>query len=223
MKRFLLILIIFVLISLGVKFQERIPEEYLQSIGYLVEKNIIKGFPDGTFKVDWAITEAEFLTLIVRCNLKSKEEETNLTFFEKIINLYKSLIAIFKRKNIDKFKDYKDKWFHPFLIEYLNLTGIKEKQIEPYLFLNIYEALYFILKASPYKGEIENITFPLDNKAKSIIIIASISHRYFPQEIKFREKLSRGDAFLLIEKYLRSKEDVTNNWYWKYKHSFRSV
>lgn len=211
MKRLLLIILIFSIISLGVKFQEKIPKDYLQSIEYLVEKNIIKGFPDGTFKVDWAITQAEFLTLIVRCNLKYEKEKTNLTFYEKIYNLFISLITRLKSKNIDKFKDYKDKWFHPYLIEFLNLTDMKESEIEPYLFLNIYEALYFILKASPYKSEIENITFPFDNRAKSIIIVASISHKYFPHGIKFREKLSRGDAFLLIEKYLRSKEDVTNN------------
>jgi len=34
---------------------------------------------------------------------------------------------------------------------------IKEDEIEPFLFLDIYEALYFIILASPFKSEIENI------------------------------------------------------------------
>lgn len=211
MKKFLLVLLIFLTIPLGLKFQEKIPEEYIKSINYLLEKNIIKGFPDGTFKIDWAITEAEFLTLIVRCNLKYEKENINLTLFEKIKKLYNSLIQKFKSQNINLFQNYQDKWFHPYLIEYSNITKINEDEIEPYLFINIYEALYFILKASPYKGEIQDITLPLDNSGKSIVIVAAISHKYFPDKIKFREKLSRGDAILLIEKYLRSKENVTNN------------
>jgi len=211
MKKLIFILLILLIIPFGAKFQEKIPEKYLLSINYLLEKNIIKGFPDGTFKVDWAITEGEFLTLIVRCNLKYEKEEINKTIFEKIKDLFLNFINRFKNQNKDKFVEFKEKWFHPYLIEYSNITKIKEEEIDPYLFLNIYEALYFILLASPYKGEIENISMPLDNKAKSIIIVASVSHNYFPDKIIFKEKLSRGDAFLLIEKYLRSKENVINN------------
>lgn len=70
---------------------------------------------------------------------------------------------------------------------------------------------YFIILASPFKGEIENISLPLDNKAKSIIIVSAVSHKYFPNKIKFGDKLSRGDAFFINRKYLRSKEDATNN------------
>lgn len=211
MKKLLTILLILLIIPLGLKFQENIPDEYISSLNYLIEKNIVKGFPDGTFKLDWAISEAEFLTLIVRYNLKFEKEESDLTFFEKIKKFFNNLFKSFQSQNTAKFIDYQEKWFHPYLIEYLNLTKIKEDEIEPFLFLDIYEALYFIILASPFKGEIENISFPLDNKAKSIIIVTAISHRYFPDKIKFSDKLSRGDAFLLIEKYLRSKENVINN------------
>lgn len=206
----LLILILMIILPLGVKFKEDIPEIYKNSINYLLEKNIIKGYPDGTFKVDWAITEGEFLTLIVRCNLKFGKENVKKNFLDKISTFFINLFNMLKKKKESKFLEFEDKWFHPYLIEYYNITKIDEKEIDPYFFLSIYDAFYFELKASPFKNEIESINLPLDNYEKAIVLATSVSHNLFPEKVSFKERLSRGDAFLLIEKYLRSKEDVTN-------------
>jgi len=65
--------------------------------------------------------------------------------------------------------------------------------------------------ASPFKGEIEYIDFPFDNDEKASILISAISHKYFLEGLSFKDRLSRGDAFLLIENYLRKVEDAISN------------
>ncbi len=211
MRKFVFVLLLISLIVLGVKYEEKIPEKYLNSINYLIEKDIIKGFPDGTLKINWAITQSELITLISRCNLKYSREEIKSSFLDYLKDLYIKIKRIFKKERKLKFYQYQDKWFHPYLIEYVNITGIDEKNIEPFLYIDIYEALYFILMASPFKGEIEDIKLPLNDSDKAKVIISAISHKYFVEGVSFKEKLSRGDAFILIENYLRSVEDAFNN------------
>jgi hypothetical protein len=211
MKKFYLIICFLSILIIGIKIEEKIPEKYINSINYLIEKDIIKGFPDGTLKVNWAITQSEFITLITRCNLKYKKDFIKKDFFIIIRNLYQKIKAIFKKESAIKFSEFKDKWFHPYLIEYQNITGVDKKNIEPLSYINIYEALYFILMASPFKGEIEYIVFPIDNDEKASILISAISHKYFLEGLSFKDRLSRGDAFLLIENYLRKVEDAISN------------
>lgn len=208
MKRVLILLIFISTIVLGVKFEEKIDVKYLETINYLVEKEIIKGFPDGTFKVNWAITEAEFLTMVVRCNLKYKKNYTKTNFFDFLKNFFYST---FKRKRETKFSNFENYWFHPYLIEYLNMTNIKEEEIEPLLYINIYDALYFLIKTKDFKNEIEGVDLPLDEREKREVLICAVSHKIYVNGLPFRDKLSRGDAFILIENYLRKVGDDFNN------------
>lgn len=211
--RKLLIIFIFISITLiGVKFDEKIDLKYIDTINYLTEKDIIKGFPDGTFKVNWAITQSEFITMIVRCNIKYAILENKKTFLDNIKSLISNLLrTIIKKDDKVKFKDFQNEWFHPYLLEYLNITNINEEEIEPLLYINIYEALYFILKASKFKGEVENFNLPLDDKEKREVLISAVSHKFYPYGLPFKNRLSRGDAFILIENYLRKVEDAIDN------------
>lgn len=216
MRKIIFILLFLSLTVLGVKFEEKIPEKYVNSIKYLIEKDIIKGFPDGSLKINWAITQSELITLISRCNIKYGKESIKSNFLDYLKDFYIKIKGFFKKENKLKFYQYQDKWFHPYLIEYANITGIDEKNIEPLLYVNIYEALYYIIMASPFKGEIENIKLPLNDSDKAKILISAISHKYFVEGVSFKERISRGDAFILIENYLRKVEDAFNNWYWKH-------
>ncbi len=212
MKKILIILVFISITLIGVKFDERIDPKYIDTINYLLEKDIIKGFPDGTFKVNWAITQSEFITMIVRCNIKYAREKNRKTFLDNIkiliLNLYRTII---KKEDKVKFTDFQNEWFHPYLLEYLNITNIDENEIEPLLYINIYEALYFILIASKYKGEVENFNLPLDDKEKREVLISAVSHKFYPIGLPFNNRLSRGDAFILIENYLKKVEDAFNN------------
>lgn len=194
----------------GVKFQEKIPEKYRDSISYLVEKNILKGFPDGSYKVDWAITEAEFLTLLVRCNVKQEREVERKNLIEIIKKFIVNIYNYIKKNKSNRFNDYEEYWFHPYLVEYSLITKLNENLVDPFFYISVYEALFFIIYTTPFKDEINEVTFPLDSKSKAMIVITAVSHRLFPNGISFKEKLSRGEAFLLIEKYLRSKENDFN-------------
>lgn len=205
----------------GVKFDEKIDPKYINTINYLLEKDIIKGFPDGTFRVNWAVTQSEFITLVVKCNIKYSKEDDKKSFLDNLRNFLLNFIKNLRRKESKiKFSDFKDEWFHPYLLEYLKITDISEDQIEPLSYMNIYEALYFIIKASKYKGEIESFDLPLDEKERREVLISAVSHKLYPYGLPFNKRLSRGDAFILIENYLRRLEDAFNNWYWKHKYCF---
>ncbi|MDI6861327.1 MAG: S-layer homology domain-containing protein [Caldisericia bacterium] len=212
MKKILFIVILISIFLVGIKFNEKIDQKYINTINYLIEKDIIKGFPDGTFKVNWAITQSEFITLIVRCKLKYEKIENKKNIFDNLrltlLNFYKS---IFKREQKEKFKNFQNEWFHPYLIEYLNFSDVSEDEIDPLSYINIYDALYLLLKASKYNGEIKNINLPLDEKECREVLISAVSHKFYIDGLSFKNRLSRGDAFIIIENYLRKVEYAFNN------------
>ncbi|MCX8095118.1 MAG: S-layer homology domain-containing protein [Caldisericia bacterium] len=212
MKKLIFLLILFSIFLYGIKFNEKIDSKYIDTINYLLDKGILKGFPDGTFKVNWAISQSEFITLIVRCNIKFEKRVSNKNIYENaklfIMGLYRMFM---KKDNKIKFYDFQNEWFHPFLIEYLKISDLNENEIEPFSYINIYDALYLLIKASIYKGEIQHINLPLDDKEKREVLISAVSHKFYPSGLPFNNKLSRGDAFILIENYLRRLENAFNN------------
>jgi hypothetical protein len=50
------------------------------AIQWAVDKGIVKGYSDGTFKPDHTVTEAEFLVMLIRLFPNSKAEVDQLTF-----------------------------------------------------------------------------------------------------------------------------------------------
>ncbi len=55
------------------QFKDTIPQWATNDVSYLVDKGIIKGYDDGTFKADGQMTRLEFLTAVVR-SLKTDAE-----------------------------------------------------------------------------------------------------------------------------------------------------
>ena len=207
MKKLIIFLAISTLIlTIGAKREEKIPEPYLSSINFLREMDVVSGYPDGTYRIDWAITQGEFITLLVRgYNVTQSyvegEKETFVFKLKKFINV---VLSIFKKK--ERFIDLKDHWVHPYLIELSRLETLSEEEIKPDTAISIEEALLLEIKLFPFKDEIKNITFLNARENKEKVLSCSVSHNLFPDDIRFGNKLSRGDAFLLIERFIKKRQ-----------------
>ncbi|MCD6168220.1 MAG: S-layer homology domain-containing protein [Caldisericia bacterium] len=206
MKKVIAILVIFILmLAIGAKREEKIPEPYLSSINFLREMNVVSGYPDGTYRIDWAITQGEFITLLVRgynvTQSYKREEETLVSKLKKFIN---AVLSIFKKK--ERFVNLKDHWVHPYLIELSRLETLSEEEIKPDTAVTIEEALFLEINLFPFKNEIKDITFQNATENKEKILSCSVSHNLLPDGVRFGKKLSRGDAFLLIERFIKKRQ-----------------
>ncbi len=97
-----------------------------KAINYLTEKNIINGYPDGTFKPDGEINRAELTKMIVAVNIIPDASE------------YKNC-----------FPDVKEEWFAPFICyakEQGFVQGYEDGTFKPEQNINRAEALKIILE-----------------------------------------------------------------------------
>lgn len=208
MKKLIIILILSVsIITIGAKRIEKIPEPYASSINFLKQKSVVSGYPDGTYRIDWAITQGEFITLLVRAyNMthiyETGEQETFIFRLKRFIN---SILSFFKKKK--RFVELKEHWVHPYIIELSRLIKIAEDEVKPDTPITIEEALFFEINLFKFREEIKGITLSTAKENKEKILSCSVSHNLFPEGIRFTNKLSRGDAFLLIEQFIKKKRD----------------
>lgn len=207
MRKIIIFLIILTVVPvIGAKRGERIDEPYLSSIKFLKENRVLSGYPDGTYRIDWAITEGEFITLLVRgYNItQSYEEGKKETFLYKLKRFISSIFSIFKRK--ERFIRLKEHWVHPYIIELSKLQHIKESDLDVDSPISIEEALFLEIRMFTFKEEIKDIDFKEAKENKEKILSCAVSHGLFPENIRFNGRLSRGDAFLLIEKFIKKRK-----------------
>lgn len=95
------------------QFKDTIPQWASNDISYLVDKGIIKGYDDGTFKADGQMTRLEFLTATVRSlktdteideiitKLKTEFTEEGITY-SNYGDLCKNINSVFQKINSSK-------------------------------------------------------------------------------------------------------------------------
>ena len=76
-------MVLLLLFSSAVLSQEAVPPDILntgieEEVKYLLERNIMSGFPDGTFKPGEEITRAQFATIAVKCSGFAEEAASSM-------------------------------------------------------------------------------------------------------------------------------------------------
>ncbi|MCK5015846.1 MAG: S-layer homology domain-containing protein [Candidatus Peribacteraceae bacterium] len=155
---------------------------YIEAVEYLVGRNIINGYDDGTFKPDQAINRAEFLKIVFKGH-----------------NTIKPTRRCFSDINPDE-------WYAPYVCTAKNrgiVDGYPNGTFQPAQTINFAEAIKIVLGAYGREiedGEGENWFLPYVNELDEKDILPS--HSYIPWK-----QLTRERAADLIWRIVRYEED----------------
>jgi hypothetical protein len=181
MKKWTIIIVLVLTLTNSNVFTSKIyanpTKDELQSTyaDYLKKYDVIKGYPDGTLKLDKNLTRAEFTSLLLRIK---KYDEVNV---KSHILSYKDLNSSHWAYNDLKIADYNNL-----------ITGYNDNTLRPNNPISYAEALTVVVKALGYGDELTGI-WPLN-----VISLSEDLNLTNNFKMDANKKITRGETCVLL-------------------------